>query len=285
MKNRERFISTYTTIKMPPKGWRKNAEGQYPQPSSKEAQLISIDDILFPRSTILKLAKKIISDDENNSSLMTIAKDSLLALQRSTTVFVSHMFFQAREISKEANRKTVSAQDMLGALERAEFSGFLPDVKEKLTQFESIAAAKRQLKANGDANKEQEIVEESDKKRLKVNESSGTSVSKKKDNDDEDDDEDDEDDDDTKEDDNDGDENTIAVANGDADDNDMDIDDDEEEEDEENEENEEEEEEEEEVPLNPIAALAKEQEELEGVDTEDKNTTTDNDEDDDEENS
>ena len=63
---------------MPPKGWRKNADGQYPQPSSKENELISIDDILFPRTTIQKLAKNIISDDENNAGQMTIAKDSLL---------------------------------------------------------------------------------------------------------------------------------------------------------------------------------------------------------------
>ena len=42
----------------------KNADGQYPQPSSKENELISIDDILFPRTTIQKLAKNIVSDDE-----------------------------------------------------------------------------------------------------------------------------------------------------------------------------------------------------------------------------
>ena len=110
----------------------KNADGQYPQPSSKENELISIDDILFPRTTIQKLAKNIVSDDENNAGQMTIAKDSLLALQRSATVFVSHLLFQAKQISKEANRKTVSAQDMLAALERAEFSGFIPEVKQNL---------------------------------------------------------------------------------------------------------------------------------------------------------
>ena len=110
----------------------KNADGQYPQPSSKENELISIDDILFPRTTIQKLAKNIVSDDENNVGQMTIAKDSLLALQRSATVFVSHLLFQAKQISKEANRKTVSAQDMLAALERAEFSGFIPEVKQNL---------------------------------------------------------------------------------------------------------------------------------------------------------
>ncbi|RCK54593.1 DNA polymerase epsilon subunit D [Candida viswanathii] len=248
---------------MPPKGWRKNAEGQYPQPSSKENELISIDDILFPRTTIQKLAKNIISDDENNAALMTIAKDSLLALQRSATVFVSHMFFQAKEIAKEANRKTVSAQDMLGALERAEFSGFLPEVKQKLTQFETLAAAKRLLKANGGPVKEPEVVEESDKKRLKVNESSGTSVSKKKDTDDDDEEEEEDEDDDATKDEEDDEEGDEATAAGADEDEDMDVDD-----------------EEEEVEVNPIAALAREEDELEGADTEDKNSTTENEEDD-----
>lgn len=271
---------------MPPKGWRKNAEGQYPQPSSKENELISIDDILFPRSTIQKLAKSIISDEENNTALMTIAKDSLLALQRSATVFVSHMFFQAKEIAMEANRKTVSAQDMLGALERAEFSGFLPEVKQKLTHFEAVAAAKRQLKVNGNSEKEPEIVEESDKKRLKVNESSGTSVSKKKDTDDED---DDDDGDITKGEEAGHEANTNIFENGQEGSNDMDVDEEEDDDEEEeanqddDDEEEEEEDEEEQIPVNPIAALAKEQEELEGVDTEDKNTTTENEDEDDDE--
>ena len=36
---------------------------------------------------------------------------------------------------------------MLAALERAEFSGFIPEVKQKLSVFEANVASKKQLKA------------------------------------------------------------------------------------------------------------------------------------------
>lgn len=137
---------------MPPKGWRKNAEGQYPQPS-KESELVSIDDILFPKATVGRLAKAIThAPDADN---MILAKDSLLAVQRSATVFVSHVMFHARQIAREHDRKTVSSQDVVSALERAEFGGFTLEVKQRLTSFEAdVADKKKRREANT------EVVEE-----------------------------------------------------------------------------------------------------------------------------
>ncbi|ODV79652.1 histone-fold-containing protein [Suhomyces tanzawaensis NRRL Y-17324] len=129
---------------MPPKGWRKNADGQYPQPN-KDSELVSIDDILFPKSTVQKLAKTIISDEEGGHN-MIIAKDSLIALQRSATVFVSHMMFYARHVAKTSGRKTINTQDVFQALENAEFSGFLPEVKLKLSVYENAVNLKKKQK-------------------------------------------------------------------------------------------------------------------------------------------
>lgn len=123
---------------MPPKGWRKNADGQYPQPN-KETELVSIDDILFPRATIAKLAKTISADN-------MLAKDSVLAVQRSATVFVSHLMFYARQEAKEHDRKTVNAQDILNALEKTEFTGFVPEVKQRLASYEANVANKKKQK-------------------------------------------------------------------------------------------------------------------------------------------
>lgn len=131
---------------MPPKGWRKNAEGKFPQ-NSKDLELVSIDDILFPKSTISKLAKNI-TNSENNDGNMILAKDSLLALQRSATVFVSHLMFHARQVAKDADRKNVSAQDILQGLEKADLSGFLPEVKQKLAAYEQNVETKKKQKAD-----------------------------------------------------------------------------------------------------------------------------------------
>lgn len=127
---------------MPPKGWRKNA-GFIQKP---DTELVSIDEILFPRSTVQKLAKNITAG-ENNDGGMIVSKDSLIALQRSATVFVSHMMFHARKIAKDADRKTVNAQDIIQALERAELSGFVPEVKQRLTTYEHGVELKKQQRA------------------------------------------------------------------------------------------------------------------------------------------
>lgn len=150
---------------MPPKGWRKNADGNYPQPN-KDADYVSIDEILFPRSIIQKLAKDIINAEESDSGQMLMAKDSLLALQRSATVFVSHMMFHAKSISKEQDRKTVNAQDIISALEKSEYSGFIPEVKHKLTLYDKEAEVRKKKKA--EKSTDDNLNMESEQKRLKT---------------------------------------------------------------------------------------------------------------------
>lgn len=132
---------------MPPKGWRKNAEGKFPQ-NSKDSEFVSIDDILFPKSLIQKLAKSIAQTEDGN---MIISKDSLTALQRSATVFVSHVMYHARLIAKAADRKTVNSSDILKALEKAGLMGFVPEVKTKLMAFENNLEIKKKQKAEAKA--------------------------------------------------------------------------------------------------------------------------------------
>lgn len=131
---------------MPPKGWRKNAEGQYPSPS-RDTELNSIDDILFPRATVQKIAKLFIAEDKELQ--MMLSKESVQALQRSATVFVSHILHHARKVSKESARRTVAAPDIFTALERAEFAGIVPEIRQGLSQFEADVALKKKLKAEG----------------------------------------------------------------------------------------------------------------------------------------
>lgn len=79
---------------MPPKGWRKSADGSYPVPS-KERDMISIDDILFPKATVNRLARAILQEGG------IISKDSSTAIQRSATVFVSYLLVQYVDLITE----------------------------------------------------------------------------------------------------------------------------------------------------------------------------------------
>lgn len=127
---------------MPPKGWKKNQE---PSLLHQEVDLVSIDDILFPRATISKSIRAILDADDNNK--MTLSKDSLIAIQRAATVFVSHLLFHARQFAKHSNRKNVYASDILAGLEYAGFAGFTPRVKQLLATYEEDVSATRMRKA------------------------------------------------------------------------------------------------------------------------------------------
>lgn len=126
---------------MPPKGWKKSLE---PSLLHEEVELVSIDDILFPRATIAKSIKSILDTEDEK---MTLSKDSLIAIQRSATVFVSHLQFHARLIAKHNNRKNVYASDILAGMEYAGFAGFVPRVKQLLATYEEDVSATRRKKA------------------------------------------------------------------------------------------------------------------------------------------
>lgn len=105
---------------------------------------MSIDDILFPRATIQKSIRAILDGDETDK--MTISKDSLIAIQRAATVFVSHLQFHGRLLAKFSNRKNVYASDILAGLENAGFAGFVPRVKELLAAYEEGVSNTRRKK-------------------------------------------------------------------------------------------------------------------------------------------
>lgn len=134
--------TTPHSFKMPPKGWKKHHE---PSLLHEEVDLVSIDDILFPRATIQKSIRAILDGDESDK--MTISKDSLIAIQRAATVFVSHLQFHARLLAKFSNRKNVYASDILAGLENAGFAGFVPRVKQLLAAYEEDVSNTRRKKA------------------------------------------------------------------------------------------------------------------------------------------
>lgn len=230
---------------MPPKGWRKNAEGKFPS-AQKESEPVSIDSLLFPKSVVAKLAKNITQADDAN---MILSKDSLTAVQRSATVFVSHLLFHAREVANDAQRKNANAQDIIQALERAELGGFIPEIKQKLTQYELNVEAGRKLKAQVKSGEEVPA-----SKKLKDNQEGA--VSKSEENADEESDaiEDDEEEDDTHEDGVQENTNENGIEADDTDNN-------------------------EQASQNPIAALGKDEHELGGEENDDNKPENEDDSD------
>lgn len=149
---------------MPPKGWKKDAQGNYPTTSyMKEQESVTIQDLLFPKSVITQLAKEVNGDSEKK---LLVSKDTALALQRSSTVFVSHLCMFAREIALSQDRKSCNINDVYDALDQIGFGGFKSIINSKIVAYqEALEMRKRQkgsekTEENGSENEEEEQQEE-----------------------------------------------------------------------------------------------------------------------------
>lgn len=134
---------------MPPKGWRKDSEGKYPNTSYiREQEKLSIDDLLFPKSIITSLAKGSLQNAFQNDGdrRVTVSKDAALALQRSATVFVNHLLMFARSIAKANDRKSCNEQDILAALEQIGLGSLQSIISERMQGYQQAMAWKKQNK-------------------------------------------------------------------------------------------------------------------------------------------
>jgi histone H3/H4 len=80
----------------------------------------------LPRSTISRLAKEALPEGSQ------IPKDGLLALLRSSTVFISYLSAEANGIAHDACRKIVQPQDVFRALEAIGLGSFVPSVRAEV---------------------------------------------------------------------------------------------------------------------------------------------------------
>ncbi|CAI4058189.1 hypothetical protein SKDZ_04G3400 [Saccharomyces kudriavzevii ZP591] len=131
---------------MPPKGWRKDAQGNYPTTSYiKEQENITIQDLLFPRSAIANLARQV---PQQSGKKLLINKDASLALQRGATVFVNHLLLFAREIAKSQDKKSCSVDDVMGALDHIGQSALKGVVRDKLEEYQAAVELRKREKLN-----------------------------------------------------------------------------------------------------------------------------------------
>ncbi len=74
----------------------------------------------LPRSVVQRLVRKMLPDKT------MLSKDATSALGTATAVFVLYATAAANEVTRAAKRTTVTSDDVLKAIEEAEFDEFLP---------------------------------------------------------------------------------------------------------------------------------------------------------------
>ncbi|BFZ57603.1 hypothetical protein PYCC9005_004655 [Savitreella phatthalungensis] len=103
--------------------------------------LPTFDESTVPRSTVRNLARPVLPTDGTG----TITRDALMALTKGTSVFISYIAALAQEACAAKRRKTVLPQDVWEALEKAEMSQFVEDLKADHDEAEQRKIEKREL--------------------------------------------------------------------------------------------------------------------------------------------
>lgn len=130
---------------MPPKGHKKTADGDFKPVNSAgntiaAKQNYSIDDLLYPKSTIKNLAKESLPDDA------IISKDALTAIQRAATLFVSYMASTGNAAAEANGRKKIMPADVFQALQDADLAHFVPSVTDSVHAYERDQTQRKKAK-------------------------------------------------------------------------------------------------------------------------------------------
>lgn len=92
-----------------------------------------IEDLNLPNSNVVRIIKEALPEG------VSVGKDARAALARAASVFIIHLTAIATSEARKDNHKSVKVQDILAALEEAEFDSFVEPLKETLeSKFSSF---------------------------------------------------------------------------------------------------------------------------------------------------
>ncbi|KAL6869099.1 hypothetical protein ACO1O0_000422 [Amphichorda felina] len=104
---------------------------------SRDKDATAIEDLTLPKSIITRLAKGVLPANTQ------IQANAVLAMSKSTTVFVNHLASYANEHTTSAGKKTIAPADVFKALDDIEF-GFLRErLEAEFAKFNAIQTEKR----------------------------------------------------------------------------------------------------------------------------------------------
>ncbi|KAF8900831.1 histone-fold-containing protein [Gymnopilus junonius] len=102
----------------------------YSGPISAQAQqeLVSegIENFELPKSVVMKIAKSSIPDN------MKLQKETVISLVKGSTVFINYLAATAHDVALSKQHKSISASDVLKALETIEFGDMVNKLHDEV---------------------------------------------------------------------------------------------------------------------------------------------------------
>lgn len=98
------------------------------------------EDLNLPNAVVGRIIKDAIPEGVN------VSKEARLAISKAASVFVLYATSCSNNYALKAKRKTISAQDVLSAMEEMEFEQFVEPLNDALEAFRSQQQGKKERK-------------------------------------------------------------------------------------------------------------------------------------------
>lgn len=98
-------------------------------PAAAAAGSSGSGDVDLPRAQIKRILQSKLTTGSDAKSL-AVSKDAMLAFSESAKVFISYISTTANDIAHESKRQTISAEDVVKAVEELEFAELVAPLKE-----------------------------------------------------------------------------------------------------------------------------------------------------------
>ncbi|KAK2467581.1 hypothetical protein APHAL10511_000436 [Amanita phalloides] len=126
---------------------RKDAStGQISAQAQQDLVSEGIENFELPKSIVTKIAKSALPDNAK------LQKESVLSLVKGSTVFINYLAATAHDVAQSKQHKSISASDVLKALELLEFGDLVEPLQNELLAYRELAKTDKSKKGSANLN-------------------------------------------------------------------------------------------------------------------------------------
>ncbi|XP_055387102.1 DNA polymerase epsilon subunit 3 [Condylostylus longicornis] len=117
-----------------------------------------IEDLNLPTAVVTRLIKDALPPNS------FVSKEARAAIARAASVFVIYLTASSTTLARKAKLKTITAKNILDALDQLEFESFVGPLNEELESYRKNMKDKKDSKASAAAAKKEDITEAAEKR-------------------------------------------------------------------------------------------------------------------------
>ena len=96
-----------------------------------------LEDLNLPNAVVTRIIKEALPDG------IVVGKEARLAVAKASSIFILYITSAANTVAKNNNRKTISASDVIQAMQNIDFDQFIKPLQEALEIFKKNQREKK----------------------------------------------------------------------------------------------------------------------------------------------